>query len=140
MSEARRRLILFTRYPTPGQAKTRLISALGPEGAAALHRRLVLRTLRTAIKACRAVPADLEVRFEGEAEQAMSHSLGDSALSPTTMYWSVFPPYTTVCPLRPKPRGRNPELGTRRTPCNTRRPVNQRTPQKTRVVEKLALF
>jgi uncharacterized protein len=30
-------LIIFTRYPRPGQAKTRLIPALGPEGAARLQ-------------------------------------------------------------------------------------------------------
>ncbi len=34
------RLIVFTRYSEPGKAKTRLIPALGPEGAAALHRRM----------------------------------------------------------------------------------------------------
>lgn len=34
-------LLLFARYPVPGQAKTRLIPALGPEGAARMHRRLV---------------------------------------------------------------------------------------------------
>ena len=79
MSEDRRRLILFTRYPLPGRAKTRLIPALGAEGAAALHRRLVLRTLRTAQKACRAGLADLEVRFDGGTQQSMSHWLGDSA-------------------------------------------------------------
>ena len=39
------RLVLFTRFPTPGQAKTRLIPALGADGAAALHRRLTERTL-----------------------------------------------------------------------------------------------
>jgi uncharacterized protein len=74
-----RRLILFARYPVPGRAKTRLIPALGAAGAAALHRRLVLRSLRTASQACQAVPADLEVRFDGGTEQAMSHWLGDSA-------------------------------------------------------------
>ena len=79
MSEDRRRLILFTRYPVPGRAKTRLIPALGAEEAAALHRRLVLRTLRTAHRACQAAPAELEVRFDGGTEQAMSHWLGDSA-------------------------------------------------------------
>lgn len=36
---------LFAKYPRAGQAKTRLIPALGPEGAAALHRRLVEQTL-----------------------------------------------------------------------------------------------
>ncbi len=30
-------LIIFTRYPRPGQAKTRLIPSLGPEGAARLQ-------------------------------------------------------------------------------------------------------
>lgn len=38
---------LFARYPTPGEAKTRLIPALGPEGAARVHRLLVERTLAT---------------------------------------------------------------------------------------------
>lgn len=36
---------LFARYPRAGEAKTRLIPALGVDGAAALHRRLVERTL-----------------------------------------------------------------------------------------------
>ena len=51
MSGSRRRLILFARFPEPGRVKTRLIPLLGAEGAAALHRRLVLRTLRTALAA-----------------------------------------------------------------------------------------
>lgn len=38
-------IALFARFPTPGQCKTRLIPALGPQGAADLHRRLVERTL-----------------------------------------------------------------------------------------------
>lgn len=33
-------LLLLSRYPVAGRAKTRLIPALGPEGAARLHRRL----------------------------------------------------------------------------------------------------
>ncbi len=41
------RLVLFTRYPTAGQAKTRLIPALGADGAAELHKRLAERTVRT---------------------------------------------------------------------------------------------
>ena len=44
------RLVLFTRFPQPGQVKTRLIPALGAAGAAALHRRLtetILATLRS---------------------------------------------------------------------------------------------
>lgn len=38
---------LFARYPRAGEAKTRLIPALGAEGAARLHRRLVERTIAT---------------------------------------------------------------------------------------------
>ena len=41
------RLVMFTRYPQPGQAKTRLIPALGAAGAAELHRRLTEATLAT---------------------------------------------------------------------------------------------
>ncbi len=40
------RLVLFARYPTPGSCKTRLIPALGADGAADLHRRLTERTVR----------------------------------------------------------------------------------------------
>jgi hypothetical protein len=43
-------VIAFARAPRPGEAKTRLIPVLGPEGAAALHARLVKRTLATARK------------------------------------------------------------------------------------------
>ncbi|MBZ6377179.1 hypothetical protein B5C34_06220 [Pacificimonas flava] len=39
------RPIIFARYPHSGQCKTRLIPALGADGAAELHRRLVERTL-----------------------------------------------------------------------------------------------
>ncbi len=77
MSHICRKLVLFARYPVVGKTKTRLIPALGTEGAAALHRRLVLRALRTAQEACRATPAELEVHFEGGTEHAMSHWLGD---------------------------------------------------------------
>jgi uncharacterized protein len=42
------RLFVFARYPVPGQAKTRLMPALGPEGAARLHRRLAEHAVRVA--------------------------------------------------------------------------------------------
>jgi hypothetical protein len=41
-------VIVFARAPCPGAVKTRLIPLLGAEGAAALHARLVERTLETA--------------------------------------------------------------------------------------------
>src|SRR4051812_12957551 len=77
MIPGRKRLILFTRYPVAGKVKTRLIPALGAEGAVGVHRRLVLRTLRTAREACEKANADLEVRFDGGSEKAMRHWLGD---------------------------------------------------------------
>lgn len=39
------RIAIFTKWPTPGKAKTRLIPAIGAERAARLHARLVERTL-----------------------------------------------------------------------------------------------
>ena len=39
------KLILFTKAPVPGQAKTRLIPALGDEGAAELQRRMTRHTV-----------------------------------------------------------------------------------------------
>ncbi|MGH8622135.1 MAG: TIGR04282 family arsenosugar biosynthesis glycosyltransferase [Burkholderiales bacterium] len=41
-------VIVFARAPSPGTVKTRLIPLLGAEGAAALHARLVEKTLETA--------------------------------------------------------------------------------------------
>ncbi len=55
------RLVLFTRYPTAGLAKTRLIPALGADGAAALHRRLTERALGT----LRASGLPMEIRTTG---------------------------------------------------------------------------
>ncbi len=40
-------IALFARFPTPGEAKTRLVPALGAAGAARFHRLLVERTLAT---------------------------------------------------------------------------------------------
>ena len=47
-SDPVRRVIVFTRYPEPGKAKTRLIPALGPEGAADLHRAMTRHVLACA--------------------------------------------------------------------------------------------
>ena len=38
-------LIIFAKAPVPGQVKTRLIPALGPEGACALYQKLLRHTL-----------------------------------------------------------------------------------------------
>lgn len=44
-------VIVFARAPQPGVVKTRLVPLLGPEGAAALHARMVKHALATARKA-----------------------------------------------------------------------------------------
>ena len=44
-------LIVFARAPEPGRVKTRLAPLLGAEGAARLHARMVVKTLRTALSA-----------------------------------------------------------------------------------------
>ncbi len=53
------RVALFARFPTPGEAKTRLIPAIGEAAAAALHRRLVELTLR--VVRASGLPHDLRV-------------------------------------------------------------------------------
>ncbi len=42
------RVLVFAKAPVPGRVKTRLVPALGEDGAAQLHRELVERTLETA--------------------------------------------------------------------------------------------
>lgn len=54
-------IALFTRWPTPGEAKTRLIPALGADGAAALHKRLTERTVAVVL----ASGLPLEIRSTG---------------------------------------------------------------------------
>ncbi len=65
------RLIIMTKYPEPGQTKTRLIPALGSQGAANLHRQLGLNTV--------AVGAEFnpEIRYAGGDETLMRDWLGD---------------------------------------------------------------
>ena len=71
------RLVIFTRYPVPGQAKTRLIPALGEAGAAALHRYLTEQT----VAAARASGLAVEVRITGAPHAAFADWLGsDTAL------------------------------------------------------------
>ena len=70
------RLIIFTRYPEPGRTKTRLIPALGPEGAARVHREMTRHTLRWAEEVARPVSRSLEVRFEGGSRGLMQQCFG----------------------------------------------------------------
>jgi rSAM/selenodomain-associated transferase 2/rSAM/selenodomain-associated transferase 1 len=76
MSVAPDRLILFTRYPEPGAAKTRLIPVLGPEGAAEFQRRLTERAAKAADEVRSQRALSLEVRHEGGSEALMRQWLG----------------------------------------------------------------
>jgi uncharacterized protein len=63
------RLVLFTRYPEPGRCKTRLIPAVGAQGAAKVHAALTEATL-----ACLGPSA--EIHIEGETAAVFADWLG----------------------------------------------------------------
>lgn len=75
-------LILFTRYPEPGATKTRLIPALGPQGAASLQRWMSERALGLAHSFCQRQGLSLEIHFEGGGEEAMRAWLGPQRFTP----------------------------------------------------------
>jgi uncharacterized protein len=70
------RLVVFTRYPEPGQNKTRLIPVLGPEGAAELHRRMTEYTLRKARRFLARHPVSLRLWYDGGNQEAFRQWLG----------------------------------------------------------------
>jgi len=72
------RLILFTRYPEPGKVKTRLIKHLGPQGSAALHRRLAEGTLDVIRDLLGRREVGVEIRFDGGDPELMEQWLGSN--------------------------------------------------------------
>ena len=66
----RPRLVVFAKYPRPGEVKTRLIPAIGAEGAAGIARTLFGRTVSEGVRACPLLGMDLEVRGTGAPEAA----------------------------------------------------------------------
>lgn len=67
-------IVLFTRYPVPGAAKTRLIPALGDHGAAALQKRMTERIAGELTK----LPDHVrhEIWFDGAGDEEMAAWLG----------------------------------------------------------------
>ncbi len=61
-------LIIFTRYPVPGQAKTRLIPALKAWGAADLHRQMTEHTLAQVRQFRATNPLSIEVHYAGSRD------------------------------------------------------------------------
>lgn len=70
------RLIIFTRYPCPGKTKTRIIPALGEQGAADLQHNMTLHILRVAEHALRP-GRTLEIRYEGGDASRVRQWLGN---------------------------------------------------------------
>jgi hypothetical protein len=75
-------LILFTRYPRPGTTKTRLIPALGPQGAATLQRWMTEQALAQALACSRRCGVAVEIHFTGAKESAMRWWLGPHTFTP----------------------------------------------------------
>ncbi len=69
-------LIIFTRYPEPGKTKTRLIPALGAEGAANLQFQMTETTIIKANKLSNMMSLLVEIRFAGGNFQLMKNWLG----------------------------------------------------------------
>ncbi len=73
----KQRLIIFTRFPEPGKAKTRLIPALGARGAARLQRDLTRHTLAQAGRLRHFCPVSL--RYEGGSREKMAAAFGNGS-------------------------------------------------------------
>jgi hypothetical protein len=74
MNQGSKTLIVFTRFPEPGQTKTRLIPALGPEKAAEVQGEMTLHALRNARTLYR---TDIQIRYTGGDEKRVKEWLGD---------------------------------------------------------------
>lgn len=73
-------LIIFSRYPEPGKTKTRLIPALGAEGAAVLQRQMTEHTFAQ-VKELQGVRlVSVEVYFVGGNQHLMQRWLGTSVI------------------------------------------------------------
>jgi rSAM/selenodomain-associated transferase 1 len=73
-------LTIFTRYPEPGQAKTRLIGALGKEGAAAVQKELTEKTVQQIDQLVKTTTIEPVIYFEGGELAAMQKWLGQDRL------------------------------------------------------------
>ncbi|MCU0577576.1 MAG: TIGR04283 family arsenosugar biosynthesis glycosyltransferase [Desulfobacterota bacterium] len=70
-------LVIFTRFPEPGKVKSRLMSALGDQGAADLQMEMTRHAVMEARSAMKGEGWALEVHFEGGDEHRMQELYGD---------------------------------------------------------------
>ena len=73
-------LTIFTRYPEPGLTKTRLIGALGVDGAAALQKELTEKTVQKFDQLVKTSTVEPVIYFEGGDLASMQNWLGHERL------------------------------------------------------------
>ena len=76
MNKSKEKLILFTRYPVPGKAKTRLIPKLGAEGAARVQELMTGYAVLNGRCYCAVSNVSLEICFDGGSKSKMLKWLG----------------------------------------------------------------
>lgn len=76
MFDREEHLLVFSRYPEPGKTKTRLIPALGAEGAARAQRQMTERTLAAAREVYAQRGTRVAVCYAGGTPELMSAWLG----------------------------------------------------------------
>jgi len=79
---SRFRLLIFSKFPQPGKAKTRLIPALGAEGAASIQKHLTEKTAASALKLSQKMEVNIEFHFTGASLQEMISWLGEGSYHP----------------------------------------------------------
>jgi len=78
IAESKNCIVVFSRYPQPGETKTRLIPSLGSDGASRLQEQLTLHTLGKIRQFQRTNGCDLDVRFHGGTAEQMRAMFGES--------------------------------------------------------------
>lgn len=73
------RLVLMTKYPRPGEVKTRLIPALNSDGAARVHATLAKRTYDILAQVARGKQVRLQVHYSGASFETFENWLGGEA-------------------------------------------------------------
>jgi uncharacterized protein len=73
-------LLIFARYPEPGQVKTRLIPAIGADAAALLYRQMVEHTLQQARAFQQSRFISIEIWFTGGSTAPMQAWLGQDLI------------------------------------------------------------
>lgn len=71
-------LIIFTRFPEPGKAKTRLIPTLGPHGASELQRKLTEKIGKEALRLKKEKGIPVTFFYTGTTQTVMAGWLGNS--------------------------------------------------------------